>query len=48
VGYDAFVKYSISDVNVKNAVINALFDEMEEARKVALEGIDGKGGGDRR
>jgi len=48
VGYDAFVKYSISDVNVKNAVINALFDEMEEARKVAMEGIDGKGGGDRR
>ena len=28
-GYAAFVKHSMSDVNVKNAVINALYDEME-------------------
>lgn len=37
-GYNAFVKYSISDVNVKNAVINALYDEMEEAQRKAAEG----------
>ena len=32
-GYEAFVKYSLSDVKVKNAVINALYDEMEQAQK---------------
>lgn len=37
-GYDAFVKYSMDDVNVKNAVINALYDEMEEAQRRAVEG----------
>ena len=37
-GYEAFVKHSVADVNVKNAVINALLDEMEEAQKNARGG----------
>lgn len=32
------MKYSMDDVNVKNAVINALYDEMEEAQRRAVEG----------
>ena len=39
-GYEAFVKYSLSDVKVKNAVINALYDEMEEAQKDAARRIE--------
>ena len=31
-GYEAFIKYSMNDVKVKNAIINALYDEMEEAQ----------------
>jgi hypothetical protein len=36
-GYEAFVKYSMSDVKVKNAVINALYDEMDAARAEAAK-----------
>ena len=39
-GYEAFVKYSLSDVKVKNAVINALYDEMEQAQKDAARRIE--------
>ena len=36
-GYEAFIKYSMNDVKVKNAIINALYDEMEEAQAVAAK-----------
>ena len=39
-GYEAFVKYSLSDVKVKNAVINALYDEMEQAQEDAARRIE--------
>ena len=39
-GYEAFVKYSLSDVKVKNAVINALYDEMEQAQEDAAKRIE--------
>jgi gas vesicle protein len=39
-GYEAFVKYSLSDVKVKNAVINALYDEMEQAQEAAAARIE--------
>jgi gas vesicle protein len=39
-GYEAFVKYSLSDVKVKNAVINALYDEMEQAQDAAAARIE--------
>ena len=39
-GYEAIVKYSMSDVNVKNAVINALYDEMEAAQQAAAAKIE--------
>ena len=40
-GYEAFVKISMEDVKVKNAVINALMDEMEEAQEKAARGQGG-------
>ena len=45
-GYAAFVKHSMSDVNVKNAVINALYDELEDAQKNAATAKAGGVGGE--
>ena len=42
-GYESFLKISMTDVNVKNAIINALYDEMEEAQQQNATG----GGGER-
>ena len=39
-GYEAFIKYSMNDVKVKNAIINALYDEMEEAQADAAKRVD--------
>ena len=39
-GYEAFIKYSMNDVKVKNAIINALYDEMEEAQANAAKRVD--------
>ena len=40
-GYESFVRIAMADAKVKNAVINALLDEMEEA-----QGVNGGGPGD--
>jgi|TARA_B110000977_G_scaffold22513_2_gene27134 3'-phosphoadenosine 5'-phosphosulfate sulfotransferase len=39
-GYTAFVRICASDVKVKNAVINALYDEMDTARATAAAAIE--------
>ena len=42
-GYESFVRIAMADVKVKNAVINALLDEMEEAQGTGKSGEDGDG-----
>lgn len=43
-GYESFVRIAMADVKVKNAVINALLDEMEEAQGMdKSSGEDGDG-----
>jgi len=37
-GYESFVRIAMADVKVKNAVINALLDEMEEAQGTGKSG----------
>jgi len=41
-GYESFVRIAMADAKVKNAVINALLDEMEEAQ--GMNGENGDGG----
>ena len=43
-GYESFVRIAMADAKVKNAVINALLDEMEEAQGVNGENGDGSAG----
>ena len=44
-GYESFVRIAMADAKVKNAVINALLDEMEEAQGVNGGGPGGDDGG---